>query len=60
MDSKGGDESVERMRAAGNHDVRSVVIPDAGHHVYLDNPQAMDALLLEELDKTVPGWEREP
>ncbi|KAG8857405.1 hypothetical protein FRB96_005704 [Tulasnella sp. 330] len=60
MDSKGGDRSVERMRAAGNHAVRNVVIPDAGHHVYLDNPKAMDELLVEELDKTVPGWKSSP
>ncbi|KAG8841917.1 hypothetical protein FRB96_006640 [Tulasnella sp. 330] len=60
MDSKGGDKSVERMRAAGNHAVRNVVIPDAGHHVYLDNPKAMDELLVEELNKTVPGWKSSP
>lgn len=55
MDSKGGAESVRRMRAAGNNDVRNVVVPHAGHHVYLDNPGAMNELLARELDKTVPG-----
>ncbi|KAG9004004.1 hypothetical protein FRB94_001209 [Tulasnella sp. JGI-2019a] len=55
MDSKGGAESVKKMRAAGNKDVRNVVIPYAGHHVYLDNPDAMNELLAKELDKTVPS-----
>ncbi|KAG9021341.1 hypothetical protein FRB95_002342 [Tulasnella sp. JGI-2019a] len=55
MDSKGGAECVRKMHAAGNTDVRNVVIPKAGHHVYLDNPDAMNELLAEELDKTVPG-----
>ncbi|KAG8880509.1 hypothetical protein FRB97_000744 [Tulasnella sp. 331] len=55
MDSKGGAESVQKMRAAGNKDVRNVIIPYAGHHVYLDNPDATNKLLQKELDKTVPG-----
>jgi len=55
MDSKGGAESVKKMRAAGNKDVRNVVIPYAGHHVYLDNPDAVNELLERELDKTVPA-----
>ena len=55
MDEKGGAESVRRLRAAGNHHAKSVVIPYAGHHLYLDNPEATNKLLVRELDKTVPN-----
>ncbi|KAH7107926.1 alpha/beta-hydrolase [Auriculariales sp. MPI-PUGE-AT-0066] len=54
MDVKGGEESVRRLKAAGNQHARTVLIPDAGHHVYLDNPSAVNQLLVRELDKTVP------
>lgn len=54
MDSRGGEECVKKMRAAGNKDVKNVVIPYAGHHVYLDNPDAVNTLLARELDKTIP------
>ncbi|KAH9894348.1 alpha/beta-hydrolase [Cubamyces lactineus] len=51
MDPEGGKESVERLRQAGNGLGRMYMIPHAGHHVYLDNPKAMNDLLIKELDR---------
>ncbi|TFK86498.1 alpha/beta-hydrolase [Polyporus arcularius HHB13444] len=51
MDPEGGKESVERLRQAGNGNGRMYIIPHAGHHVYLDNPKAMNDLLVKELDR---------
>ncbi|KAI0771944.1 alpha/beta-hydrolase [Trametes elegans] len=51
MDPEGGKESVERLRQAGNGLGRMYMIPHAGHHVYLDNPKAMNDLLVKELDR---------
>ncbi|EIW61885.1 alpha/beta-hydrolase [Trametes versicolor FP-101664 SS1] len=51
MDPEGGKESVERLRQAGNGFGRMYMIPHAGHHVYLDNPKAMNDLLVKELDR---------
>lgn len=45
MDEDGGHESVKRLAAAGNPHARCVSVVHAGHHVYLDNPKAFDALL---------------
>jgi len=51
MDSEGGRESVERLRQAGNGQGKMYVINQAGHHVYLDNPKAVNDLLVRELDR---------
>ncbi|KAI0637890.1 alpha/beta-hydrolase [Trametes polyzona] len=51
MDPEGGKESVERLRQAGNGLGKMYMIPHAGHHVYLDNPKAMNDLLIKELDR---------
>ncbi|KAF8307270.1 alpha/beta-hydrolase [Clavulina sp. PMI_390] len=51
MDADGGREAVERMRAAGNPDGRLYVIKHAGHHLYLDNPDAVNDLILRELKR---------
>jgi len=53
MDPKGGYDSVQNLRQAGNKHSRLVMIPNAGHHVYLDNSEAVNKLLVEELDKTL-------
>lgn len=52
MDPQGGYESVENMRKAGNPNGRMFIVPRAGHHVYLDNPKAVNDLLVKELDLT--------
>jgi len=54
MDPNGGYESVRRLKSAGNHEAKTYIVPNAGHHVYLDNPSATNALLVRELEKTVP------
>ncbi|KAJ8518343.1 hypothetical protein ONZ45_g4565 [Pleurotus djamor] len=51
MDPEGGVKSVENLRLAGNGHGRMYVISHAGHHVYLDNPKAVNDLLLKELDR---------
>lgn len=51
MDPSGGQESVERLRQAGNGRGRMYMVDDAGHHVYLDNPRAINDLLVKELDR---------
>ncbi|KAF8579332.1 alpha/beta-hydrolase [Ramaria rubella] len=53
MDPEGGVKAVEKLRAAGNADARTCIVPGAGHHVYLDNSAAVNKLLVKELDKTV-------
>ncbi|TFK43194.1 Alpha/Beta hydrolase protein [Crucibulum laeve] len=56
MDPKGGEESVEKLRKAGNGNGRMYIINNSGHHVYLDNPKAVNDLLVEELDRA--KWRR--
>ncbi|KAI6047087.1 Alpha/Beta hydrolase protein [Pisolithus marmoratus] len=52
MDPVGGLQSLQRLREAGNHFGRMLVIPSAGHHLYLENPRAVNDLLTQELDLT--------
>ncbi|OBZ76269.1 putative cardiolipin-specific deacylase, mitochondrial [Grifola frondosa] len=51
MDPDGGAESVESLRQSGNGHGRMYIVPHAGHHVYLDNPKAVNDLLVKELDR---------
>jgi len=51
MDVNGGRDAVENMRRAGNPDGRLHVVKNAGHHLYLENPQAVNGLLLKELGR---------
>ncbi|KAJ6599316.1 Alpha/Beta hydrolase protein [Mycena vulgaris] len=51
MDPQGGEQSVENLRKAGNGQARSYIVQNAGHHVYLDNPKAVNDLLVRELDR---------
>ncbi|PFH52663.1 hypothetical protein AMATHDRAFT_2057 [Amanita thiersii Skay4041] len=53
MDPQGGIDSVEQLRQTGNGQGRMYIINNAGHHVYLDNPEAINKLLVKELNKTV-------
>lgn len=54
MDAKGGEESVRNMRAAGNVQGECVVVSNAGHHMYLDNPVETNRVLVEVLDRSIP------
>jgi len=51
MDPEGGRQAVENMEKAGNPDGRLYLVPGAGHHVYLDNPEATDQVILKELGR---------
>ncbi|KAH8830673.1 Alpha/Beta hydrolase protein [Flagelloscypha sp. PMI_526] len=51
MDPKGGEESVENLRRAGNGQGRMYIVGNAGHHLYLDNPRAVNELLVKELNR---------
>jgi cardiolipin-specific phospholipase len=53
MDPAGGYDSVEQLRQAGNGQGRMYIVPNAGHHVYLDNPKAVNDLLVKELDRPI-------
>jgi len=53
MDPKGGEDSIAKLKAAGNSDSRMFIIPEAGHHLYMDNPTAVDRLLINELEQTL-------
>jgi len=53
MDPSGGYKSVENLRAAGNGQGRMYIVPRSGHHVYLDNPKAVNDLLVKELDRPI-------
>ncbi|VDC02591.1 unnamed protein product [Peniophora sp. CBMAI 1063] len=50
MDPKGGSDSVENLRKAGNPNAKMYIVNDAGHHVYLDNSKAVNKLLMQELN----------
>ncbi|KAJ7638540.1 alpha/beta-hydrolase [Roridomyces roridus] len=51
MDPQGGEDSVDSLRKSGNGNCRSYIVNNAGHHVYLDNPEAVDSLVVRELDR---------
>ncbi|KAK2466488.1 hypothetical protein APHAL10511_002130 [Amanita phalloides] len=53
MDPQGGIDSVERLRQAGNGQGRMYIVNNAGHHVYLDNPEAVNGLLVKELNRAI-------
>ncbi|KAF9263608.1 alpha/beta-hydrolase [Marasmius fiardii PR-910] len=53
MDPQGGADSVEALRQAGNGQGRMYIINNAGHHVYLDNPKAVNDLIVKELDRRI-------
>ncbi|KAJ8086392.1 hypothetical protein PM082_005215 [Marasmius tenuissimus] len=54
MDPEGGADSVEALRKAGNGQGKMYIVNNAGHHVYLDNPKAVNDLLVKELDRRIP------
>ncbi|KIK99999.1 hypothetical protein PAXRUDRAFT_822095 [Paxillus rubicundulus Ve08.2h10] len=50
MDPVGGLQSVDKLRRAGNEYGQMFAVPNAGHHLYLDNPDAVNKLLIDELN----------
>ncbi|PPQ77713.1 hypothetical protein CVT25_011148 [Psilocybe cyanescens] len=51
MDPVGGQESLKRLKGVGNNNGRMYIITNAGHHVYLDNKDEVNALLVKELER---------
>lgn len=47
MDVQGGHSACEHLREAGNTDTGVRIIERAGHHLYLDNPDAANEALLD-------------
>lgn len=50
MDPAGGLQALDTLQRSGNHQGRMFVVPSAGHHLYLDNAEAVNDLLIEELE----------
>jgi len=51
MDPVGGEESIRKLKKAGNPNGKMYIVEGAGHHVYLDNKEAVNGLLVHELDR---------
>jgi len=51
MDPEGGANAIKNLVAAGNTQSRLYSVKHAGHHLYLDNPVAVNRLLVKELDR---------
>ncbi|SPO31794.1 related to CLD1 - mitochondrial cardiolipin-specific phospholipase [Ustilago trichophora] len=45
MDVRGGKEAVKRLRKRGNVKTNCFVVPNSGHHIYLDNPSPYNSLI---------------
>jgi cardiolipin-specific phospholipase len=54
MDVDGGHASVKELSAAGNSKGVVHVVPKAGHHLYLDNPEVTNRLI-DEAIKAIPA-----
>ncbi|WVN87047.1 uncharacterized protein L203_102223 [Cryptococcus depauperatus CBS 7841] len=54
MDVQGGYDSAQALLKAGNPRCAVHVVPKAGHHLYLDNPEVSNKLF-DEAIKTVPN-----
>lgn len=50
MNRKGGEYCVERLGQLGSEDSTYELIEDAGHHIYLDNPEHFNKLLISFLE----------
>jgi cardiolipin-specific phospholipase len=53
MDVDGGHASVKELNKAGNDKAKVHIVPTAGHHVYLDNPEETNRII-DEAIKAVP------
>lgn len=51
MDPAGGRASIEELKRAGNFASKMFMIQGAGHHVYMDNVNAVNKLIVKELDR---------
>ncbi|CAD6949988.1 unnamed protein product [Tilletia laevis] len=55
MDVTAGRAAVKALAEAGNPNASCTVVPLAGHHTYLDNPEACNQVVEEFLKKPVPA-----
>ncbi|KAF9485421.1 alpha/beta-hydrolase [Pholiota conissans] len=51
MDPVGGEDSIRKLKKSGNPNGKMYIVEGAGHHVYLDNKDAVNDLLVAELDR---------
>lgn len=51
MDPEGGAKAIENLAAAGNTQTKLYKVKNAGHHLYLDNSDAVNRILVKELDR---------
>lgn len=54
MDVEGGKACAEELKKAGNDKTKVHVVPTAGHHLYLDNPETSNRLL-DEAIQAIPN-----
>ena len=47
IDKEGGHVAVKELKKAGNQKATVHIVPDAGHHVYLDNPTETNRIMGE-------------
>lgn len=50
MNLKGGEYCVEKLNALGDESSRYKLVENAGHHIYLDNPEAFNQEVVKFLD----------
>jgi cardiolipin-specific phospholipase len=50
-------EAARQLIRAKHKHVRSVsIVPDGGHHMYLENPEAFNKVLLDEVREALGSW----
>lgn len=47
MNWKGGEYCVEKLQQLGDKGSKFVMVKDAGHHIYLDNPEEFNSVLID-------------
>lgn len=47
MNSKGGEYCVEKLHQLGDKQADFILVKDAGHHIYLDNPEEFNRVLIK-------------
>ena len=52
MDVDGGHASVAALKKAGNQQGTVHVVKNAGHHLYLDNPEDTNRIIAETIAQT--------
>ncbi|KAL6015952.1 hypothetical protein ACI3LY_005435 [Candidozyma auris] len=55
MNMQGGKYCVEKLKALGHEDAELTIVEDAGHHLYLDNPDEFNEIVIDflQLEKDI-------